>query len=168
MDADVYLKERLEDQISWYDAKSIEAQRSFKRLRVIEIVAAAAIPLLSGFVDPQRPGVAVSVGLLGALVAVIAGVLGLFQFERDWVQYRATCESLLREKYLFLTAAEPFDREPTANYRLLVRRVEAILSDENSKWAQDMTHSSDAQDIDSTVPPMGSTRSNPTTPPVSP
>lgn len=39
--------ERLEDQLSWYDRKSLSHQRIFKRIKVVEIVAAALIPFVS-------------------------------------------------------------------------------------------------------------------------
>ena len=167
MDADAYVAERLEDQISWYDAKSVRAQRSFKSLRLTEIIAAASIPLLSGFVDPERPYVTVIMGLLGALVAVIAAVLGLYQHERNWVDYRTTCEALKWEKYLFMTGTAPFGQQPEANYRLLVQRVEGLLSEENTKWGEDMTNPSG--DEDPARGPLGEPlRTTPPTPPVSP
>jgi hypothetical protein len=138
MDAEAYVRDRLETQIAWYDTKSLKAQRAFKWLRVTEIVAAASIPLLAGYVDVSRPNVTLIIGVLGAGIAVIAGVLGLYQFERHWVDYRTTCESLKKEKYLFLTGSEPFDQEPSANYALLVQRVETLVSKENTNWAQYM------------------------------
>ena len=139
MDADEYIHDRLDDQIAWYDSKSSRNQRLFKRLRMAEIVAAAAIPVLTAFVDPERPLVTVSIGVLGAAVAVIAGAMGLYQFERLWVEYRTTCEGLRKEKYLFLTGSEPFDRELADNFRLLVQRVESLVSKENTSWAQHIT-----------------------------
>ncbi len=41
--------ERLEDQLSWYDTKSMENQKWYKRLKIAEIVAAAIIPFAPGF-----------------------------------------------------------------------------------------------------------------------
>jgi hypothetical protein len=41
--------ERLEDQIGWYDKKSASNQSWFKRIKIIELIAAALIPLLAGF-----------------------------------------------------------------------------------------------------------------------
>ena len=40
--------ERLEDQINWYDRKSNYCQRVYKWLKVIEILAAALVPLSAG------------------------------------------------------------------------------------------------------------------------
>ena len=51
-DADPII-ERLEGQIAWYDRKSLANQRIFKRIKMIEITAAAAIPFLSAFNPPR-------------------------------------------------------------------------------------------------------------------
>jgi hypothetical protein len=39
---------RLEEQIDWYDKKSALNQSWFKRTKIIELIAAALIPLLAG------------------------------------------------------------------------------------------------------------------------
>lgn len=138
MTADEYVKDRLEDQIGWYDRKSLSAQRNFKYVRVAEITCAAVIPLLAGYADSTHPSIGVTIGVLGAVVAILAGLLGLYQFEHHWVEYRTTCESLKKEKYLFLTASEPYDQEADERFALLVQRVETLVSKENTNWAQYM------------------------------
>ena len=130
-----YIDQRLDDQIGWYDRKSGTNQRWFKRLRFAEIVAAATIPFLSGFVDDSFP-IKIAIGALGVVVAVIASLLGLLQLQERWIEYRATAESLRREKFLFLTQTEPYDKDDA--FHLLVQRVEALLSKENIGWAQSM------------------------------
>lgn len=45
---DEYLNDRLNNQIDWYDGKSQTNQKWFKRLRLLEIIAAAIIPFLAG------------------------------------------------------------------------------------------------------------------------
>ena len=130
-----YVEQRLTDQISWYDRKSSTNQRWFKWLRFVEIVAAATIPFLSGFAGDSFP-IKIAIGALGVLVAVLASLLGLLHLQEHWIEYRATAESLTREKFLFLTQTEPYDKDDA--FHLLVQRVEALLSKENADWAQSM------------------------------
>lgn len=139
MNADEYLKDRVEDQIRWYDRKSQSNQRWFKRLRVAEVVCAASIPFLSGYIHVYQDEITVVVGGLGLVVACIAGLLGLYQFQENWIEYRTTCESLKKEKYLFLTCSDPYDCEGEKRLQLLVYRVETLISKENTNWAQYMT-----------------------------
>ena len=49
MNADDYIAQRLDDQIAWYDRKSMACQRWYKHLRVTEFVAAALIPFLAAY-----------------------------------------------------------------------------------------------------------------------
>src|SRR5262245_20196165 len=130
-----YIELRLNDQINWYDHKSRRNQCLFKCLRLAEIIAAATIPFLSGFAGNSFP-IKIAIGVLGVFVAVIASLLGLLHLQEHWIRYRATAESLKREKFLFLTQTEPYDKGDA--FHLLVQRVEALLSKENTEWLQSM------------------------------
>lgn len=130
-----YIEQRLDDQITWYDRKSAASQAAYKRLRLIEIVAAATIPLLAGY--SQRSWlVGVIIGVMGLIVAVLAGVMGLYRFQENWNEYRAMAESLKQEKYLYLARAEPYDGAQP--FELLVQRVESLLKSETTDWARRM------------------------------
>jgi hypothetical protein len=91
--------ERLEDQIAWYDKRSLTNQRIFKRLKMVEIVAAAIIPFLAALKSSQVRWVT---GGLGVLITVLEGMLHLNQYQQNWIAYRSTCESLKHEKYVYL------------------------------------------------------------------
>ena len=142
MNQEEYLKERLEGQIDWYDKKSIKSQNWFKRLQVIVIVASATIPFLSGFMDETTLYLKIVVGLLGLTIAAATAILGLYQFQENWLEYRTTCETLRHEKYLFLTGAAPYDEDEP--FLLLVERVEGLISKENTNWQSYMKQSTDA------------------------
>jgi len=120
---------RLEDQLNWYDHKSGVAQRAFKRLKVVQIVAAAAIPVVAVIHAP-----ALLTAALGAGVVVLEAVQQLYQWQTNWVLYRSTAESLKHEKFLFLSGAGPYS---TADpYRVLAERLEGLISQEHAKWTQ--------------------------------
>lgn len=137
MNPEEYIAQRLQDQIDWYDRKSSQSKKSFQRLRLTEIVASALIPFLSGMLlgqEKYRTTGTIIVGALGMGVTIIAGILGLGRHQEQWVEYRATCESLKREKFLFQAGVEPYDG--AATFPLLVQRVETLLSKENAGWTQ--------------------------------
>ena len=120
--------ERLEDQIGWYDRKSNSNQYTFKRMKIVEILAAALIPLFAGF---NLPWIA---GGSGALIAVLEGLQQLNQYHFNWITYRSTCELLKHEKYLYLGNAGPYG--PAADpHALLAERIESLVSQEHAKWA---------------------------------
>jgi hypothetical protein len=125
------IMERLEDQIGWYDRKSMTNQRYFKRIKTIEIAAAAIIPFLSAFSLPRLMWLT---GGLGVLITVLEGMLHLNQYQQNWIAYRSTCESLKHEKYVYLGKASPYAGalDPHA---LLAERIESLVSQEHAKWA---------------------------------
>ncbi len=128
-----YIEQRLDDQINWYDSKSSRAQKRFKLMRGVEISAAAAVPLLVLFVPVWEP-TNFLIALLGALIVVIAGLLGFLRYQEIWIEYRTVSETLKHEKYLYLTQTTPYDQGET--FQVLVLRVESLISKENSAWAQ--------------------------------
>jgi uncharacterized protein DUF4231 len=122
---------RLEDQIDWYDHKSSSNQKIYKRIKVMEIVAAAVIPFL-----PALPIVHIDwvAGGLGVLITVLEGLLHLNQYQQNWIAYRSTCESLKHEKYVYIAKASPYNGVADAR-ALLAERVESLVSQEHAKWA---------------------------------
>jgi hypothetical protein len=125
------IMERLEDQIAWYDFRSLRNQRAYKRIKVIEILAAAMIPLIASF---SMPHAALVTGSLGVLITVLEGLIHLNQYQQNWTTYRSTCEALRHEKYIYLGKAAPYASVADA-HALLAERIESLVSQENSKWA---------------------------------
>lgn len=134
MDSEEYLKQRLQDQIDWYDKKSQWNQRWYKRLKAVEILMAVSIPFLVGYITETAPGMKFVVGFLSVIVAAIAGLVTLYKFQENWIEYRTTAESLKHEKYLYLTKAEPYNDENA--FSKLVESVEDMISKENTRWSQ--------------------------------
>ena len=128
-----YVEKRLDEQIRWYDRKAIWNQKAYKRLRLTELIVSAAIPVVVGYI-PDNPCLVNVVGVMGALVAVIAGALSLYKFHENWIEYRRVCETLKHEKYLYSTRVGVYNTGDP--FRTLVERVEQIISSENSEWVR--------------------------------
>ncbi len=124
---------RLEDQIAWYDGKSRHNQRWFKRLKILQIVLAAAIPVAAAASAPSELAAAA-----GALIVVLEGLQQLQQYQQNWGAYRSTCERLKHEKFLYLAGAGPYAGavRPGA---LLGERVEGLVSQEHAAWVAQRT-----------------------------
>lgn len=133
------MMEHLDEKIAWYDGKSLASQRAFKRMKAIEILIAALIPLLAAL-DPSP--IAIATGVLGVLVTVLEGTLHLNQYQQNWINYRSTCESLKYEKYIYLAQAPPYANAPNP-YALLTERIGSLLSQENIEWTAVQRHQAD-------------------------
>ncbi|HKH64449.1 MAG TPA: DUF4231 domain-containing protein [Solirubrobacterales bacterium] len=121
--------ERLEEQIAWYDGKSQSDQRVYKAMKVCQIVTAAAMPFAASISAPIWVA-----GGGGALIVVIEGVQQLMQYQQNWITYRATCERLKHEKFLYLSHAGPYAAAVDPDV-LLAERVESLVSQEHAAWA---------------------------------
>jgi hypothetical protein len=124
--------DRLDKQQAYYSKNATAAKNAFKYIKMIEIVAAAIIPFLSGQVTKQL-AVGYVVGGLGVLITILEGLLHLNQYQENWTNYRNTSESLKHEKFLYLAKAGPYATAADAR-AMLAERLEALVSQENTQW----------------------------------
>jgi hypothetical protein len=132
---------RLEEEIQWYSRRSGRCQRLYKWLKFVEIVAAAAIPLLAGFGTPVEV-----LAVLGALIVVLEGLQHVNQYQSNWITYRSTCEALKHEKFLYLAGAGPYEVEHP--HSLLAERIESLISQEHAKWVSAQKEPAKARERD--------------------
>lgn len=131
MNSDQYIKERVDDQIEFYDTKSQSNQRSYKDLSAVQIVCGALIPLISGFSKEIIYSEWI-IAFLGVAVTCATGFLSLSKHQEHWINYRTTCETLKHLKHLFLTTSTPYKGEEP--YDKFVNDIESTISKENSDW----------------------------------
>jgi hypothetical protein len=127
---------RLEDQIGWYDRKSQHNQAWFKRLKVLQLVSAAAIPVAAA---ASAPGWFMGAG--GALIVVLEGLQQLQQYQQNWTNYRSTCERLKHEQFLYAAQAGPYAGVPRPE-QVLAERVEGLVSQEHAAWVSNREEAS--------------------------
>lgn len=134
-----YLEKRLNNQIDWYDQKSVNSQKYYKRLQATGIILAGLIPFLAGYAHKHWV-IQALISLFGTIIVISSAFSKLGAYHEKWLEYRQTCEILRHEKYLFLTGAHPYEDK---SFHLLVQRVESIISAENVNWSQIATSSKD-------------------------
>ena len=131
-----YLKERVEQQIDWYDCRSRWNKRWFISLQIVILIASAAVPVivLMPLVLSEDLWMRIIIAVLGSLTAVLTGIISLLQFRKNWIDYRTTAESLKSEKFMFQTKTGPYTADN--DYSIFVERVEALISREHKDWRQ--------------------------------
>ena len=72
--------DRLDDQITWYDGKSQGVQRAYKSLKILQLVVAAAVPVLA-----VASATAWVTAAAGGLVLILEGVQQLGQYQHNWI-----------------------------------------------------------------------------------
>ena len=129
-----YKLNRLEDQITWYSEKAQDNKVRFRLCQVIILAAGSIIPLINvaGFGDIATR---ITSSVIGAMIAIATGITQLEKYQENWIIYRTTSELLKKEKYFFENSAGVYsDIEEEEKKKLLVERVEGIVSTETSKY----------------------------------
>ena len=131
-----YIKERLDDQISWYEKKSAYNKIRFRITQIIIIIAGAIIPIINLSVPKgSEENALLTTAILGSIVTIVAAFSQMEKYFETWILYRTTVEALKREKFLYANDAANYSNlKDEDKNRLLVERVEVLLSSENSKF----------------------------------
>lgn len=127
-----YIENRVEDQISWYDAKSIVNRKKHYFIKVCEILLAVSIPFLSNFDTIGGVEMKFILGGIGVTIAALAGLSSLYRFHDHWIAYRTTAEALKNELMLYDTKSGIYRK---GTFEDFVERFESHVSKENSNWA---------------------------------
>ena len=123
---------RMEDQLNWYSEKSALNKKWYNGLKLIQIVLASVIPIISLIGMPNAKYI---VAVFGAVIAILEGCQQLYQFHKIWSEYRSTAEYLKHEKYLFLSLSGPYRNLNQEEALLfLAERIEEHISKEHAKW----------------------------------
>jgi hypothetical protein len=129
-----YKDKRLEEQIKWHSKKARQNKSRFRLYQIIVIFAGAIIPIVNviDFVDLQTRIIS---SVLGGVIAVVTALSQLEKYQENWILYRTTAELLKKEKYFYENGVGEYSNldEPQRK-KLLVERVESIVSSETSKY----------------------------------
>lgn len=121
-----------EEMLVWYDKAATRNRLCFYFIKCVQLVLAGAIPVFS--LLPQIRGVQpILSGVAGAVLIILEGIQQTFQFQQQWVQYRATWSTLKSEEYLFRAQAGPYKgtAEAAASF---AERIADLVSNENKAW----------------------------------
>jgi hypothetical protein len=131
---EAYIKERYRPEIAWYDSKSKTNRIWYNILQGGLTGLAAITPVM------------IALEFLGSLqclkwftlatavaVALLSTILKTFKFEENWINYRTTCETLKKEIHFYNAGVDDYERAGDKE-ALFVKRVEALISRENTLW----------------------------------
>ena len=126
-----YIKERVDEQQEYHSKKADKTNFRYKVFKTVEIAAAALAPISIYF---KCADIAM---ILSIIVAIIAGLLTLGNYQSDWTRHRMTSEQLKAEKAMFLSRCAPYDKAGASDDELLkelAKNIESILAKESEQW----------------------------------
>ena len=124
---------RLEEQIKWHSQKARHNKSRFRMYEIIVIFSGAIIPIVN--IIEVEPGTRIISSILGGLIAIVTAVTQLEKYQENWILYRTTSELLKKEKYYYENEVGEYSGLDESNRKkMLVERVESIVSSETSKY----------------------------------
>lgn len=131
-DFDDYMKNRVEDQISYFDSSALKNQKAYRRLKLTSIACniLTTMTIALAFTVPET--YKVSMGILALVLSTV--VLGTYQLEEfqnygaKWEKFRLVAEQLKSEKYMFLNQVGAYSSaDESANRREFIERIEGTI-----------------------------------------
>jgi hypothetical protein len=129
-----YKETRLKEQIDWHSKKSRQNKLKFRLYQIVILIASAIIPIINvaNIGDFQTPVIS---SIIGGIIVVITGLTQLEKYQENWILYRTSAELLKKEKYFFENNVGEYSKtDDSEKNKLLVERVESIVSAETSKY----------------------------------
>lgn len=133
-----YIKDRVEDQMLWYEKKAYSAKRRSLNLQIIQLVCLFMIPMFLlgsdyfGISKYTSSLVASGLAIYSALATMVSNVLKL---DTKWEQYRFVSEQLKRELMAYkMDVGEYHDLPQEIKEKAFVEKVEQIAGSELSRW----------------------------------
>ena len=72
--------------------------------------------------------------IIGEIIVVVTGLTQLEKYQENWILYRTSAELLKKEKYFENGVGEYSNLNDVDKNKLLIERVESIVSAETSKY----------------------------------
>jgi hypothetical protein len=129
-----YKEERLQKQIDWHSQKARHNKLRFRLYQIITLIASAIISIINvaNVGDFQTRMIS---SIIAGVIVVATGITQLEKYQESWILYRTSSELLKKEKYFFENnIGEYSNPDEKERNKLLVERVESIVSAETSKY----------------------------------
>ena len=134
--AERYFKNDLADQRTWYSKKAGLFKTRSELLALLTIVLGALITFFQVFGTERW--VPIVSGLIGAIVAIVAGWQRIARYSETWNSYRTASERMKRERRLYTHGAGSYRGLPEREaYLTFVEAIEGIIAEEqNIFWRE--------------------------------
>lgn len=126
-----YIDHRLNDQIEWYDNKSLKSKKYYVYIKIFQLFITSVMPILSYFTSSSLK---IWVIIISCLLVFLESLNSLFKNQENWIEYRKTSELLKQEKYMYLARSGIYE-DACNEFTMLVERCETIISSENINWS---------------------------------
>lgn len=129
---DIYIQERLDKQIEWYNKKSGTSKIMYIVLSISILILTSSIPVLTSINNINEYVVKIIIGSFGAISAILTGIINIMKYKENWIRYRQLTQSLEHEKMLYCTKSSGYGESNALDK--LIEKCEKLISMENDMW----------------------------------
>ena len=136
-----YLRDRVDDQINYYESAASIAKRKYNWMQSFIIVFGLLVPVivnlpfeweLNGRTVNVTGLIQLIVTILSLSLAILTGLLNFKKYGELWLSYRMTEELLKHQKFLFLARSGKY--AGTDSFDEFVQTIESLISSEHNKF----------------------------------
>lgn len=127
-----YLKNRVDDQMKYFDNNSIKNQKCYKILKRSAIICNILTTMTIALAFTVPEDYKVHMGILALILSTV--VLATYQWEEfenygaKWEKFRLVCEQIKSEKFMFLNKAGRYSAgDDKLEQELFVEKIEEII-----------------------------------------
>ena len=126
-----YMKERVDNQIEYFDTNALRNQRKYRFLKSTSVVCNILTTLTIAFAFTVPDQWRISLGILSLILSTT--VLATYQWEEfqnygaKWEKFRLVAEQLKSEKSFFLTQSGKYSYHDDRNLKEFVQTIEGII-----------------------------------------
>lgn len=129
---DAYIKDRLDEQITYFDSSAIKNQKAYRRLKLTSIACNILTTMTIALAFTVPEAYKVHMGIISLVLSTI--VLGTYQLEEfqnygaKWEKFRLVAEHLKSEKHMYLNGVGVYSStDNDVNRRKFIERVEETI-----------------------------------------
>ncbi len=138
--ADDYMASRVEQYAGWYDKKSSPIKTRYLYLKAFTVIGGALVPVLVNLPGPYASAAAT---ILSLMVVILVSWDSVFQYGKQWKNYRSTEQFLRQETIMFKHRAGFYAAlDDTKAFRIYVERCENAIAQENAVTLDTLTRDS--------------------------
>lgn len=125
-------QDRYNTQVAWYDKTKTDARFYFYLFQTLVIICSGITPVLILATDLK-----IVQAIFPAIAAILAGLLGIYQFQDAWRRRALALEALKSESVKFETrSGDDYSSSVTEDQAIerFVLRMESIIANEVAEW----------------------------------
>jgi hypothetical protein len=140
---DEYIRNRIRQYQSWYDAKAVNAKKRYLLMRTVAVAGGAIVPALVNIPFLYSRIVAT---VLSLIVVVTISLESVHHYREQWKNYRSTEQFLQHEVIHYRSGTGTYEEKADDDaFRTLVSRCEGAIAAENTSTLNTMTLAGEMQ-----------------------